>query len=191
MVTDVWFEQNDLRQGYVCVIDMKGCTLMHLTRVNVIALKKFMFYIQARLILSPEYLNLIFFKHTNRLQEALPIRLKAIHFINTVSFMDKVLALMKPFTKKELMNMLQLHSTMDTFLDKCVPKSAMPNEYGGSAGEAEEMRENSYKNMQANARFFEEEEVSKRVNEKLRQGKPHGDGDIFGLDGSFKQLSFD
>ncbi|XP_037027443.1 alpha-tocopherol transfer protein-like [Bradysia coprophila] len=169
MVTDVWFAQNDLRQGYVCVIDMKGCTLMHLTRVNVIALKKFMFYIQ----------------------EALPIRLKAIHFINTVSFMDKVLALMKPFTKKELMNMLQLHATMDTFLDKCVPKSAMPNEYGGSAGDAEKMRENSYTSMQANARFFEEEETTKRVNEKLRQGKPHGDGDIFGLDGSFKQLSFD
>lgn len=189
MVTDVWFAQDDLRQGYVCAIDMKNCTLMHLTRVNVIALKKFMFYIQARLTLSLGICT--FDRKSNHLQEALPVRLKAIHFINTVSFMDKVLALMKPFTKKELMNMIQLHPTMDTFIDKCVPRTAMPDEYGGSAGAAEKMRENAYKRMQANARFFEEEELSKRVNEKLRQGKPHGDGDIFGLDGSFKQLSFD
>lgn len=54
MVADLWFAQDDLRNGYVCAIDMKNCTLMHLTRVNVIALKKFMFFIQARLtLLSP------------------------------------------------------------------------------------------------------------------------------------------
>lgn len=138
--------------------------------------------------LSQACVNL--FIQANRSQEALPIRLKAIHFINTVSFMDKVLAMMKPFTKKELMNMLQLHPTMDTFLDKCVPKSAMPEEYGGSGGKADALRVELYKNLQANAGFFEEE-AKKRMNEKLRQGKPHGNGDIFGLDGSFKQLSFD
>lgn len=48
MVTDMWFTENDLKEGYATVIDMKGSTLMHLTRVNVMALKKFMFYIQAR-----------------------------------------------------------------------------------------------------------------------------------------------
>lgn len=48
MVTDIWFAENDLKDGYATVVDMKGCTLMHLTRVNVMALKKFMFYIQAR-----------------------------------------------------------------------------------------------------------------------------------------------
>lgn len=48
MISDMWFAENDLREGYVCVIDMKGATLMHLTRINVIVLKKFMFYIQAR-----------------------------------------------------------------------------------------------------------------------------------------------
>lgn len=125
------------------------------------------------------------------MQEALPIRLKAIHFINTVPFMDKVIALMKPFMKKELINILEFHSTMDTFIDKRVPKSAMPDECGGTAGKLLTIQEDAYKEMQANARFFEEEEASKRVNEKVRQGKPHGDGDIFGTQGNFRQLSVD
>lgn len=105
--------------------------------------------------------------------------------------MDKVIALMKPFMKKELMEILHFHSTMDTFMDKCVPKSAMPIEYGGTAGTLMDIQEKTYKELQANPRFFEEEEASKRVNEKARQGKPHGDGDIFGTQGNFRQLSVD
>lgn len=52
MITDVWFAENDLKEGYATVIDMKGCTLMHLPRINIIALKKFMFYIQVRALIS-------------------------------------------------------------------------------------------------------------------------------------------
>ncbi len=89
------------------------------------------------------------------------------------------------------MNMLHFHATMDTFLDKCVPKSTMPDEYGGSAGKIRTMQDDANKIMQTHGKFFEEEETTKRINEKLRQGKPHGDGDVFGMDGSFKQLSFD
>lgn len=98
---------------------------------------------------------------------------------------------MKPFMKKELMDILHFHPTMDTFIDKCVPKSILPEEYGGSCGETEKMLQEAYQTLQDNAEFFAEEEATKRVNEKLRQGKPPGDGDIFGMDGSFKQLSFD
>lgn len=48
MVTDLWFAENDLREGYIQVVDMQGCSLMHLPRLNPIVMKKFMFYIQAR-----------------------------------------------------------------------------------------------------------------------------------------------
>lgn len=124
-------------------------------------------------------------------QEALPVRLKAFHFINTVSFMDKVLALMKPFMKKELMDAMHLHSSMDTFLDKHVPKAMMPNEYGGSAGTIPEIQEQVYKQLLANGPFFVDEEATRRVNEKLRPGKPKTESDLFGIDGNFKQLQFD
>lgn len=74
--------------GVIMVIDMEGAVFGHLTKLSVITMKKFLYY----------------------LQEAMPIRLKGIHYINVVSFIDKVLALMKPFMKKELINMVNLHN---------------------------------------------------------------------------------
>lgn len=44
----MWFARSDLEEGYATVVDMKGVTLSHLPRVNLLALKKFMYYIQAR-----------------------------------------------------------------------------------------------------------------------------------------------
>lgn len=125
------------------------------------------------------------------LQEALPVRLRGLHFINTVSFMDKVIAMMRPFMKKELMDVMHLHSTMDTFLDKHVSQPMMPNEYGGSAGTIKDIQETVFKQLQENGSFFAEEEETRRVNEKLRPGKPKSANDLFGIDGNFKQLNFD
>lgn len=105
--------------------------------------------------------------------------------------MDKVLALMRPFMKKELMDVMYLHSTMDSFSEKHVPLAMMPNEYGGAAGTIKDIQETVYKQLQDNGQFFVEEEEAKRVNEKLRPGKPKSANDLFGTDGNFKQLDFD
>lgn len=104
--------------------------------------------------------------------------------------MDKVLALMRPFMKKELMDVMHIHSSMDTFLDKHVPKAMMPDEYGGSAGKVFDVTDKIYKDLQGCQEFFTEE-ATRRVNEKLRPGKPKTEGDLFGTDGNFKQLQFD
>lgn len=53
--------------------------------------------------------------------------------------MDKILALMRPFMKKELMDVLQLHTTLDTF-DKYVPREMMPLECGGKAGPLKDLQ---------------------------------------------------
>lgn len=87
--------------------------------------------------------------------------------------------------------MINVHSTMDTFLDKFVPTAIMPNEYGGAAGSLADVTKGPYALMQANQEFFTEEETNYRVNEKLRPGKPKTESDIFGTEGNFKQLQFD
>lgn len=104
--------------------------------------------------------------------------------------MDKVLAMMRPFMKKELLDCMHLHSSMDTFVDKCVSKAMLPEEYGGTAGKIDEITEKTYAEVLQSAAFFVEEET-RRVNEKLRPGKPKTESDLFGTDGNFKQLSFD
>lgn len=40
------------------------------------------------------------------LQEGLPVRLKGIHVLNTQSIVDKIMMLIKPFMKKELLSMV-------------------------------------------------------------------------------------
>lgn len=40
--------QDGIAEGHAIVVDMQGSTLTHLAKVNIIGLKKFMFYIQVR-----------------------------------------------------------------------------------------------------------------------------------------------
>lgn len=46
MVTDLWLMQDGLAEGHSIVVDMEGSSLSHLAKVNILALKKFMYYIQ-------------------------------------------------------------------------------------------------------------------------------------------------
>lgn len=100
------------------------------------------------------------------------------------------MGLMKPFMKKELMDAMHLHATMDTF-EEYVPKAMMPEEYGGAAGKVADLQDTVYKQLLVNGPFFIEEEATRRVNEKLRPGSPKTESDLFGIDGNFKQLQFD
>ena len=45
-------------------------------------------------------------------QEAHPARLKAIHVIHCVNFMDRVMALVKPLMKSELMCLVSIFNTL-------------------------------------------------------------------------------
>ncbi|XP_017781316.1 PREDICTED: uncharacterized protein LOC108566105 [Nicrophorus vespilloides] len=61
-------------------------------------LKKWMYLVMKLGLLSKK-------KYLIYLQDAIPFRLKAFHFVNAIPFMDKFMAIMKPFMKKELMDM--------------------------------------------------------------------------------------
>lgn len=61
----------------------------------------------------------------------MPVRLKGIHFINTVPFFNQLLALIKPFLKKELLDELYFHmETKPVF--PYIQQDALPSDYGGS-----------------------------------------------------------
>lgn len=71
-------------EGYIYLFDMTGVRLGHLTRLPINSIRKFFEY----------------------LQEGMPIRLKAIHVLNAVWFIDKLLAIIRPFMKRELYEMV-------------------------------------------------------------------------------------
>ncbi|KAK9753913.1 CRAL/TRIO domain [Popillia japonica] len=65
------FRKLGLSDGQVAIMDMEGCTFGHLLRINLMDLKR----------------------HTYYVQEALPVRLKAMHYINISPVADKLLAM--------------------------------------------------------------------------------------------------
>ncbi|XP_017781431.1 PREDICTED: alpha-tocopherol transfer protein-like [Nicrophorus vespilloides] len=154
--------------GHIIVIDLEGYSLTHIMKMGVMTVKKYMFF----------------------LQEALPFRLKGFHFANAVPFMDKLMLLMKPFMKKELLEMLQVHSGNNETLFEFVDKNCLPNEIGGSVGSVFEIH-NAFRQKFFDYKNFFEEEEKLVVDESKRPGSPRNVGDIFGVEGTFKKMEID
>lgn len=102
---------NGIRPGLVVVIDMQGTTLGHLARINILTVKKFLYYVQVRggsgalknILIDTRHLILFRFA-----QEALPVRLKKVIIMNALPIVDKFLTVFKPFMKKSLLDMVAL-----------------------------------------------------------------------------------
>lgn len=117
MTATLWLAQNYTFKGHMVIIDLMGVTFSHITKIGLLQMKKILTY----------------------LQDAMPVRLKGMHFVNIVPFMDKLLALMKPFMKKELFDVLHLHTDDFSTLYPYVPKRCLPKNYGGEAPSFEEL----------------------------------------------------
>ncbi|XP_051863310.1 alpha-tocopherol transfer protein-like [Drosophila nasuta] len=168
MIFDFWMYEDGIQKGHVIVIDLKGCSLGHVARIGLLQMKKFLFY----------------------LQEAAALRLIGFHFINIVPFMDKIMALMTPFMKKELTSILYMHSDLNEFF-KFVPQKMLPKDYGGPLEEMCVAKELYNQKLMDNRKQMLEFETRHQVNEKLRPGKPKNASDLFGIEGNFKKLDID
>ncbi|XP_024888293.1 uncharacterized protein LOC112465123 [Temnothorax curvispinosus] len=155
-------------EGLVVILDAAGLSFSHVAAMNLMGLKKVLFYIQ----------------------EAAPVRLKALHVLNAMPIVDTFLNLLKPFIKKEMMNLLHFHSNMET-VKKYLPIKALPNEYGGKAGPIEEIAAKHIQLLEEFRDYFQYDEANGRVNESLRVGKCESAENLFGVDGSFKKLELD
>ncbi|XP_065333942.1 alpha-tocopherol transfer protein-like [Cloeon dipterum] len=166
---DFRISEDGLAPGYIVVFDMKGVSIGHLTRVSLPALKKFMVYIQ----------------------EAHPARLKAIHVIHCVSFMDRVMALVKPLMKNELMGLLHLHTGgADSIKD--IPQEILPEDYGGSAPPTPKIHEMNRLTMEKDyAEWMNAEEAFRADESRRAPGSGKSSSQLFGMEGSFRKLSID
>lgn len=85
MVLDLWLHTEGTTKGHIILVDLEGVVFGHAGRLSPMGLKKFLFY----------------------LQEGLPVRLQGLHFMNSVPVMEVILGMMKPFMKKELMDVVK------------------------------------------------------------------------------------
>lgn len=170
MIVMLELHLNGVSEGHVFVVDMENVVFGHMARLNLMVMKKFFMY----------------------LQEGLPVRLKGFHFINAVPFMDKIMALIKPFMKKELLAMLYIYPQgcdLSGFY-KFVPKECLPSDLGGKAESCQILAEKQMKLLEKYRDFFLEDQKL-LVDESKRPGKPKTTTELFGVEGTFKKLDLD
>ncbi|CAH1367255.1 hypothetical protein MTP99_008507 [Tenebrio molitor] len=167
MVISMYLQQNPIPSGGIAVFDMMGFSLAHLGKLNLMAIKQALYYVQ----------------------ECAPVRIKQIHIINVVPLTDKLMAILKPFLKRELYNMIQFHPTVET-LYKHVPKDCLPKDYNGGLSSCQQLQADNLKNLLENYDFFTWHEGQK-VDESKRVGNEKNINNIFGVDGTFKKLEID
>ncbi|KXJ78767.1 hypothetical protein RP20_CCG003565 [Aedes albopictus] len=69
------------------------------------------------------------------IQEAAPLRMKAVHFVNEPMLFNMVWALMKPFVKEKLKNRMFFHGEDRKKLFKHINPECLPANYGGTMPE--------------------------------------------------------
>lgn len=75
-------------------------------------------------------------------------------------------------------------------LYEIVPQRLLPAEYGGEAGTLAEITDYWVNKVLEHADYFKEQ-ANYGTDEKKRPGRPKTAETLFGLEGSFRQLSFD
>nr|XP_022905855.1 alpha-tocopherol transfer protein-like isoform X1 [Onthophagus taurus] len=156
-----------LQDGHILIFDSAGLQLTHVFKLNIIALKKYLYFVQ----------------------EAMPIRLKAVHIVNVSGITEKFLNVVKPFLKKEISDIIYMHKNMESLI-KAIPLEIFPREYGGCDDALLTLHGESVKIIEDNADFLLENEKLK-TDESKRMGKRTNYDNIFGVEGSFKKLELD
>lgn len=116
----VMCEGSELSNGEIGICDLKGYSFRHMLKA-----------IRCLPTLTG------YMKYT---QEALPSDLIQNHFINCSGVIHRLLSIMKPFMKKEVIDTIKMHENIETLYDY-IPRELLPDEYGGTAGNLSDLRE--------------------------------------------------
>ncbi|KAK5638703.1 hypothetical protein RI129_012998 [Pyrocoelia pectoralis] len=154
--------------GLIFILDLDGFSLSHIAQIPVMMMKKLIIF----------------------LQEALPLKLKNFHLINIGTRLDKLMAIMKPFMKKDLFEMIHVHSNYVETLFNYIPRECVPKDIDGLLDTIQDLQE-KVKEMVFNNMDFIENEETRIVDESKRLQKNIKFDHIFGIEGTFRKLELD
>jgi len=131
-------------------------------------------------------------KATTVFQEAYPSNPKAMYFLGMPSFVETAFNMMKGFMKKDkLKNRIQVCPAGDfSKIQEELGKEVLPEEYGGTNGKLQDHIDALIVDVEKNASWLSKQ-YKYKSNEKKRPGKEILYSDLFGMEGSFRQLSVD
>ncbi|KAK3927692.1 Alpha-tocopherol transfer protein-like [Frankliniella fusca] len=170
MTMDVKFRE-DLCAGEVCVLDLQHNTAGHMAKFTAVL---------------PFVKN--FFACS---LAAYPARIHQIHVINAPSYMSTIEGLIKPFLKKKIQDRVIIHPPgLDSFFEH-VPKAMLPKDYGGEEKSLKELSDAWRTKIEAYRPWFLAQEGVKSDESRRVGDKTALQEEIFGCQGSFRQLTVD
>ncbi|XP_054286234.1 alpha-tocopherol transfer protein-like [Macrosteles quadrilineatus] len=164
-VVDTTIQELGVCPGYVIVLDCRGVTLSHLARANVSLIR--------------DILNFV--------QDAVLIKIKAIHVIFVSPVIDKIMFVVKPFLRKALLDILYFHTgEMKDFYNE-VPRELLPPEIGGTWSSHKQLNELSRDRLERQRDWLKETERWVIDESKAPDNKK----DNYSVAGSFRKLQLD
>ncbi|XP_075164997.1 alpha-tocopherol transfer protein-like [Haematobia irritans] len=122
-------------------------------------------------------------------EQAVPLRPKATHFINTPGSFEKMYNMLKPVFSAKQQSRMFVHGTKLDLLTE-IPLKYFPKEYGGENGSIPEILDDWEKKLDFYRDHFKKN-AEYGTDEKLRQGNAIDFNSLFGIDGSFRKLDVD
>uniref|UniRef100_A0A336M2W0 CSON010940 protein n=1 Tax=Culicoides sonorensis TaxID=179676 RepID=A0A336M2W0_CULSO len=167
---ELWSNSNEICDGgYIFLVDLEHSRMAHLTQIDFVLNKHMLTYTA----------------------EAFPFRLGAVHYINVPSHMGKILNIVKSCLSQEITDKFHIYNSVHD-LPATIPKAILPRDYeGGQEKSISELNDAHYDFLLNHREYFLEEAKIRRVNERLRLGKPSSELNLFGMEGNFKKLDID
>ncbi|EDW19290.1 alpha-tocopherol transfer protein [Drosophila mojavensis] len=155
--------------GCLLILDFSGYTAAHLLQFTPSIVKKMSVFAE----------------------EAMPIRDKGRHMINTNAVFERGFNLMHSLLPAKEQSRISVHGSNLESLYKHIPQKYLPTHLGGEQGTIEELKQQTW-DIFTEQREYLRAEANYGVDETLRPAGQSCDYEsIFGVDGSFRKLDFD
>ncbi|XP_067015630.2 retinol-binding protein pinta [Anabrus simplex] len=122
-------------------------------------------------------------------QDGYPGRPRGLNYINLPSFFETLINFIRSIIKEKLRKRLHVHPNLESMY-KHGMKGVLPKEYGGDNESMDTLRRSLKKKLESYRDYFLDDDKY-GVDESRRPGKPKTKGDLFGIEGSFRQLRVD
>lgn len=124
-------------------------------------------------------------------QDVLPLHIRGIICINSPSFMERTINIVKPFLKSKIFNRIHIYSQDHTALLNHFPQEMLPKDYGGQEDTSDNLND-AWRRRLENEREWLLNEGSTTVDESKRPKQSKSDSEqLFGIQGSFTKLDID
>ncbi|KAL4715121.1 hypothetical protein ACJJTC_012168 [Scirpophaga incertulas] len=153
--------------GAINIVDLEGATMAHFLQMTPAQIKK--------LVICG--------------QDASPARLRSSHYISPPHGFETVLCIGKKILSDKIKDRIYVHRNIEE-LYEFVPKEILPFELGGEGGTTQEIVDYWEQKIKLYGPWLQEDQQF-GTDEQFRPGQPKTAADMFGVDGSFRQLDFD